>query len=84
MSFAMLMVVATAVFVLRPARSCEIGTADVFYERYRWRRGIEGTHSGIKRCAGMSCLRVRGEALSLSCYLFEENRLEYSMCLGLC
>lgn len=41
------MVVAAAVFVLRPARSCEISTADVFCGRYRRRRGIEGTHSGI-------------------------------------
>ncbi|MCP4263101.1 MAG: hypothetical protein GY774_37165 [Planctomycetes bacterium] len=36
----MLTVVSAAVFVLRPARSCEIATADVFCGRYRWRRGI--------------------------------------------
>jgi hypothetical protein len=41
MSFAMLMVVAAVFLVLRPARSCEIATADVFCERYRRRRGIE-------------------------------------------
>ena len=60
MSFAMLMAVAAAVFALRPARSCEIATADVFCEHYRRRHGIEGTRSGIKRCTGMSFLRVRG------------------------
>ncbi len=60
MFFAVLMVVAAAVFVLRPARSCEIATVDVFCERYRRSRGIEGTHSGIKRCTGKSYLRVRG------------------------
>ena len=56
----MLMAVAAAVFALRPARSCEIATADVFCEHYRRRHGIEGTRSGIKRCTGMSFLRVRG------------------------
>ncbi len=35
-----LIVVAAAVFVLRPARSCEIATANVFYECYIRRRGI--------------------------------------------
>ncbi len=33
-------VVAAAVFVLRPAPSCEIATANVFYERYSRRLGI--------------------------------------------
>ena len=40
MSFAMLTAAAAAVFVLRPNRSCEIVTADVFCGRYRRRRGI--------------------------------------------
>jgi hypothetical protein len=53
MSFAILMVVAVAVLVPWPTRRCEIATADIFCERYRWHRGIEGTHSGIERCIGV-------------------------------
>ena len=32
----------------------------VFRKRYRLRAGIEGTHSGLKRCTGLGRLRVRG------------------------
>lgn len=32
----------------------------VFRQRYRRRNGIEGTHSGLKRCTGLGRLRVRG------------------------
>lgn len=33
---------------------------DEFCERYRWRAGIEGTMSRLKRVMGMAALRVRG------------------------
>ncbi len=33
---------------------------EVFHQRYRRRNGIEGTHSGLKRCLGLGRLRVRG------------------------
>ena len=34
---------------------------DVFRQRYRVRRGIEGTNSGLKRRTGLGQLRVRGQ-----------------------
>jgi hypothetical protein len=53
MSFAVQMILADAVLVPRPARSCEVVRVSVFYERYWWRCGIEGTHGGIKRCTNI-------------------------------